>query len=65
MKDIKYYQDLTFEVLDKLIKEQCKRGQSRLYLTNYYLGTEMKQYLENKGFFVYTSVCSEYKYIEW
>ena len=65
MEDIKHYQDLTFEVLDKLIKEECKKGNSKLFLIRYHMGEKMKKYLKNKGFMVYLSIYGTYHCIEW
>lgn len=52
MNDIKFYQDLTFEVLDELIREKCKEGHSTLTISKYGMGEDMVKYLRNKGFTV-------------
>lgn len=50
METIKVYQELTFEVLDKLIREECKKGNSRLNLKGHSMSYNMLKFLENKGF---------------
>jgi len=51
LEDIKTYQNLTFNVLDKEMKERCNAGYSRLYI-NYSLSEGMTKYLRQKGFTV-------------
>jgi len=58
---IKVYQDLTFEVLDKLIKGECSKGNSKLSLnSSYKFGMQMKSYLEELGFKIYYGFGGEF-----
>lgn len=65
MEDIKVYQDLTFEVLDKLIMAECSKGNSKLDLSEYKIGVKMQEYLKQKGFDVFVGQHSSYKSISW
>jgi hypothetical protein len=51
LEDLRTYQNLTFKVLDKKMKERCNAGYSGLYLS-YSLSEGMTKYLRQKGFTV-------------
>lgn len=51
VKDAKYYQELTYEALGKIL-EEARKGQSTWYCEKYRIGAGMKNFLERKGFHV-------------
>jgi len=57
--------ELTYEKLEELIRAHAQKGHSKLDLSSYTLGDGMKKYLQSKGFIVYESSTSSYKYISW
>lgn len=65
LKDLKYYQDLTFQTLDKLIQEECRKGNSKLYLSQYCVGEKMAIYLKEKGFDYFKSEYTNIKILSW
>lgn len=68
LKDIKYFQELTFKRLNELMEEESKRGNSVLYMSEYTIGDEMAKYLSKRGFLVYRcnkSHKTSSNYISW
>lgn len=64
IKNVKYYQELTYEALSKSIESEARKGCSKWYLPNgMYMGEKMIQYLKDKGFNVL--VGSNFSYISW
>jgi hypothetical protein len=66
LKSIQQYQELTFKKLDELIQKECKNGSSKLYFVGFEVGPNMKRFLQDKGFYIYTSTfCYSQSYISW
>ena len=65
MKTKEYFQGLTLAKLEELMEYEAKKGNSKLDLSKYELGTSMRAFLESKGFIVYESSKSNRKSISW
>ena len=63
IKNVKHYQEITFEALSKLIEEEAKKAKSRLVFPSFPLGKPMIETLKSKGFKVYEGMNSQT--IEW
>ena len=63
-KDAKYYQELTYDALGKILEEEARKGNSKWYCSRYNIGNSMVKFLQDKGFSI-NYLGDTYQNISW
>jgi len=64
VKNAKYYQELTYNALGKILEEEACKGNSKWFCSRYHIGQSMIKFLQDKGFSV-NYVGDTYQNISW